>query len=347
MKPGYISIYALRTGLYKIRETAQKTGLTQRAIRYYESLGLISPTKRSRGKIRLYTEADCQRLLEIKKLRDTGLSLAEIPKDKKLAVQTVIFIDSAFSVSVQQAAAYGVQLVPDTIQFGASIYKDYTTLSPEQFVAVEKRKRSYPISEPPAVDEYIKLFSEAFTKGCNELVSLHPDQRLSRSYERALAAAKALPQLPIKVIDTQLMSIGLRYVLEKTTPHMSAMEIQKLIEQLSGSITEFVLLGSLEHLSSAQDTLGSMLFSYVPILQHTPKDGLLPVARLDSLDQAVKYLNENIQGFSQYRAGFSSFDFYKSIKPKLKKLTITTAYQYSSVLMANFGRKLFGVAVLR
>lgn len=99
---------------------------------------------------------------------------------------------------------------------------------------------------------------------------------------------------------------------------MSAMEIQKLIEQLSGSITEFVLLGSLEHLSSAQDTLGSMLFSYVPILQHTPKDGLLPVARLDSLDQAVKYLNENIQGFSQYRAGFSSFDFYKSIKPKLK-----------------------------
>jgi fatty acid-binding protein DegV len=197
------------------------------------------------------------------------------------------------------------------------------------------------------VDEYITLFSEAFAKGCNEIISLHPDQRLSRSYERALAAAKALPQLPIRVIDTQLMSIGLRYILEQVTPQMSALEIQALIKQWSGSITEFVLLGSLDHLSLAQDTLGSMLFSYVPILQHTAKEGLLPVARLDSLELALKYLNENIQGFSQYRAGFSSLDFYKRIKPKLKKLTMSTADQYSSVLMANFGSKLFGVAALR
>jgi DNA-binding transcriptional MerR regulator len=63
----------------QIGEVAQRTGLTQRTLRYYESLGLLAPASRMEGGFRLYTEQDLQRLDQIVELkRLLGFSLAEI-----------------------------------------------------------------------------------------------------------------------------------------------------------------------------------------------------------------------------------------------------------------------------
>ncbi|NMP23922.1 MerR family transcriptional regulator [Sulfobacillus harzensis] len=67
----------MRTGEYPIGEVKERTGLTERRIRYYESLNLIRP-RRSEGNQRLYSERDIERLLEIKRLLDGGLSLRAI-----------------------------------------------------------------------------------------------------------------------------------------------------------------------------------------------------------------------------------------------------------------------------
>jgi DNA-binding transcriptional MerR regulator len=65
--------------LLRIAEVADETGLTARAIRYYEELGLLEPAARSEGAYRLYDAEDLSRLRFIKGLRDdAGFSLAEI-----------------------------------------------------------------------------------------------------------------------------------------------------------------------------------------------------------------------------------------------------------------------------
>ncbi|SFJ84435.1 MerR family transcriptional regulator [Thermoflavimicrobium dichotomicum] len=65
--------------MYQIDEVAKKTGLTKRALRYYEELGLVTPSGRTEGGYRLYTEQDIQQILHLKNLRDLlGISLAEI-----------------------------------------------------------------------------------------------------------------------------------------------------------------------------------------------------------------------------------------------------------------------------
>jgi len=57
---------------------AAELGLTARAIRYYEQMGLLRPA-RSGGAYRLYDEADVDRLRAIQALRDdAGFSLADI-----------------------------------------------------------------------------------------------------------------------------------------------------------------------------------------------------------------------------------------------------------------------------
>ncbi len=58
---------------------AREVGLTPRAIRYYEELGLLRPAVRVKGSDRLFDESDVQRLKEIKRLREViGFSLTEI-----------------------------------------------------------------------------------------------------------------------------------------------------------------------------------------------------------------------------------------------------------------------------
>jgi DNA-binding transcriptional MerR regulator len=65
--------------LHPIGEVAKRVGLTARAIRYYEELGLLTPDVRVKGVPRLFSADDIQRLREIKRLREiAGFSLAEL-----------------------------------------------------------------------------------------------------------------------------------------------------------------------------------------------------------------------------------------------------------------------------
>ena len=67
------------THLRRIQEVATETGLTTRAIRYYEELGLLEPAARSDGAYRLFDGSDLERLRFIKELRDdAGFSLLQI-----------------------------------------------------------------------------------------------------------------------------------------------------------------------------------------------------------------------------------------------------------------------------
>jgi DNA-binding transcriptional MerR regulator len=65
--------------LLRIQDVAAETGLTTRAIRYYEEIGLLEPAARSDGAYRLFDASDLERLRFIRSLRDdAGFSLAQI-----------------------------------------------------------------------------------------------------------------------------------------------------------------------------------------------------------------------------------------------------------------------------
>jgi len=66
-------------GLYQIGDVVERTGLTHRALHYYEEIGLLVPSVRLDGGMRLYTEDDLRKIQRILELRELlGLSLREI-----------------------------------------------------------------------------------------------------------------------------------------------------------------------------------------------------------------------------------------------------------------------------
>ena len=64
---------------YQIGEVAARTGVTQRALRFYEEKGLLQPPERMEGGFRRYSEDDISRIEFVKKQQDLlGFTLAEI-----------------------------------------------------------------------------------------------------------------------------------------------------------------------------------------------------------------------------------------------------------------------------
>jgi len=62
----------------QIGDFAQQAGVSVRAIRYYEELGLIRPESHSNGGFRLYGHENLKRIRVINFLKDLGLSLTDI-----------------------------------------------------------------------------------------------------------------------------------------------------------------------------------------------------------------------------------------------------------------------------
>ncbi|TDF90100.1 MerR family transcriptional regulator [Paenibacillus piri] len=63
---------------WKVGELAKLTGLTIRTLRFYDQIGLFSPSAHSDSGHRLYNEADLSRLQQILSLKELGLSLDEV-----------------------------------------------------------------------------------------------------------------------------------------------------------------------------------------------------------------------------------------------------------------------------
>ena len=62
-----------------IREVARRTGLTSRALRFYEARGLVTPLRTYSGR-RLYGRGELQRIQQILALKRAGLTLSQIAK---------------------------------------------------------------------------------------------------------------------------------------------------------------------------------------------------------------------------------------------------------------------------
>jgi DNA-binding transcriptional MerR regulator len=80
----HISSTRAREKTCRIGELARKAGVTIRAIRYYEELGILAPPARP-NRHRRYTDGDLVHLQRVHQLKGYGLSLGEIREIFELA----------------------------------------------------------------------------------------------------------------------------------------------------------------------------------------------------------------------------------------------------------------------
>jgi DNA-binding transcriptional MerR regulator len=122
---------------WKVGDLAKLTGLTVRTLRYYDQIGLFSPSEYSDSGHRLYNEADIRRLLQILSLKDLGLSLEEI--------QSMLH---GHTFAPSDIVAIQIERVRQNI-------KTQQKLLAELERVAERMNQNH--QEPPSVDEFISL----------------------------------------------------------------------------------------------------------------------------------------------------------------------------------------------
>ncbi|MGW9567031.1 MerR family transcriptional regulator [Prescottella equi] len=90
----------------QIGEVAERTELSIRTVRHYDEVGLVTPSARSAGGFRLYTEADVQRLLVIRRMKPLKFTLAEM---KELLESVEVLDDPAASDNARAEALDAVR----------------------------------------------------------------------------------------------------------------------------------------------------------------------------------------------------------------------------------------------
>jgi MerR family copper efflux transcriptional regulator len=64
--------------MMQIGEVATRTELSLRSLRHWEDVGLLTPSGRSDGGFRLYTESDVDKILVIRRMKPLGFSIDEM-----------------------------------------------------------------------------------------------------------------------------------------------------------------------------------------------------------------------------------------------------------------------------
>lgn len=129
---------------YSIRAFADIFGLTPATVRYYESLGLISP-QRSVNQRRFYTEKDVDWMRFILHLKNTGMSMEQL--------QQYVLLRSQGDIAITERLELLLQTRDDFLQQQAKLQKHLQILNDK--IEWYQRRQQGLLSEQVSFAEYL------------------------------------------------------------------------------------------------------------------------------------------------------------------------------------------------
>lgn len=130
---------------WKVGDLSKITGLTVRTLRFYDQIGLFSPSGQTQSGHRLYDESDLSRLQQILSLKELGLSLDEIKSvlaDEWISPLEIVNLQMARikeQIKLQQNLLEQLQHVSKRMQGKAPLtIEDFTQLLQAMKISHEK-----------------------------------------------------------------------------------------------------------------------------------------------------------------------------------------------------------------
>lgn len=186
-----------------------------------------------------------------------------------------IVTDSAADLTVAQAEALGVRIVPLTIRFGSEEFVDVVELTPDQFYEKMASFSGIPETAAPSPGAFEEAIRAAGAEG-EAVIVITISGDLSATVQSAENAKRAIgDDLDVRVFDSKSITAtqGLKVIAaaEAAKAGKSADEIIAILEDLRGRSRVYGALNTLDNLKKggriggAQAMLGSML-SIKPIV---------------------------------------------------------------------------------
>lgn len=188
-----------------------------------------------------------------------------------------IVTDSTVDLFPEQAAQYGIEMVPLTVMINGNTYRDKYDITNEEFYQVLRTAEELPTTSQITPATFAEVYQRLAQEGAEHIISIHLSSDLSGTFQSSVLAANMVQDtVQVYSIDSRTATIGLSViVLAAVRMVEEGLAIDDILAQLQQVVEKtdlYFLLDSLDNLhkggriGKASHLFGSLL-NIKPILR--------------------------------------------------------------------------------
>jgi len=163
-----------------------------------------------------------------------------------------IVTDSTCDLPEEIVSQHSITVIPLTINVGDKSFLDGVDLTRSEFYAQLPNFNPHPKTAAPGSEVLTQVFERLADEGAQAILSIHISETLSTTVNSARIAAKQFKRIPVTVLDSSQLSLGLGFIVERAAQLAeSGKEAQEIISTLKNLMNRtyvFAALRTLEYL---------------------------------------------------------------------------------------------------
>ena len=213
-----------------------------------------------------------------------------------------VVTDSTCDLPQEIVKNLGIEIIPLYINFENESFLDGVEISREAFYSRLPNEKKPPTTSIPGIEYIRKVYEKLADEGTQEILSLHISRSLSATVDIARAAAKEFRHIPVTVLDSNQLSLGLGFLAEKAAKLAEKghkmNEILKTVKEQIPRTYVFAVLDTLEYLKRSGRMNGTVaglgeLLQIKPILKMN--SGTPTADRVRTREGALKRLSSLVE----------------------------------------------------
>lgn len=160
-----------------------------------------------------------------------------------------IVTDSTCDLPEEIVSHHAITVIPLAINVGDKSFLDGVEMTREEFYAQLPNFRPHPKTAAPGPEVFKQAFERLADEGAQAILSIHISETLSATVNSARSAAEQFKRIPVVVLDSSQLSLGMGFIVERAAQLAGAgKEIDEIITTLKDLMKRAYVFASLKTL---------------------------------------------------------------------------------------------------
>ena len=146
-----------------------------------------------------------------------------------------IVTDSTCDLPEEIVRQQAITVVHLYINVNEKSYLDGVDLTRDEFYAQLPGYFPAPKTATPSIETFIQAYERLADEGAQSILSIHMSQTLSSTVDSARAAAERFIRIPVTVLDSTQLSLGMGFLVEKAA---QMVRLGKTMEEIVSTLKE-------------------------------------------------------------------------------------------------------------
>lgn len=218
-----------------------------------------------------------------------------------------IVTDSTCDLPVEIVTQQDITVIPLSINVGDKSFLDGVDLSREEFYTQLPNFNPHPKTAAPGPEVFTQTYNRLADEGALTILSIHISETLSATVNSARIAAEQFTRIPVNILDSTQLSLGLGFLVEKAAQLAHAGKpIDEILSELKESMPRtyvFAALNTLEYLRRS-GRMNFALATFGELLQLKPllhmNMSIATAHRTRTRSKAMSYLFSWLKRYAPY-----------------------------------------------